>query len=322
MLPRSAPEGPPSPTRFVVYLFDDLHISFADLSRVRLAASRYLAESMQPVDRVAIFTTSGQQALDFTDDRSKIEETMNKIQPRSRQENSSIQCPAMNDYVADLVLNKNDTQAIAMTEQAAMACGAVLPNPPGGGPNPEGALAVVQSVAGQVLGFAEADLQMTLATMTATVKRMTAMPGQRSIVLVSPGFLVTDVYRTEETDALDLAIRSNVTINTLDARGLYTTIPGGDASESTFGGTATGSFAGSIKARYDSEAALVQSGILGEFADGTGGTAFNNNNDLAEGFRRTGATPEFTYLLGFSPENLKFDGKYHVLKVTLKDRRA
>ncbi len=102
-------------------------------------------------------------------------------------------------------------------------------------------------------------------------------------------------------------------INTLDARGLYTVIAGGDASTSS-----TGMAAGLMKAKYDSEAALVQSEVLGALADGTGGRAFYNNNDLNEGFRSTGAAPEFWYVLGFSPENLKYDGQYHVLKVSLK----
>jgi uncharacterized protein (DUF2141 family) len=54
-------------------------------------------------------------------------------------------------------------------------------------------------------------------------------------------------------------------------------------------------------------------------AEGTGGPAFLNNNDLLEGFRRTSSPPEFTYVLGFSPDNLKIDGKFHTLKVKLKN---
>ena len=65
--------------------------------------------------------------------------------------------------------------------------------------------------------------------------------------------------------------------------------------------------------------ALAEGDVLGELADGTGGTFFHNNNDLVEGFRQTGATPEFMYVLGFSPQNLKFDGSYHSLKVTAKE---
>jgi hypothetical protein len=68
--------------------------------------------------------------------------------------------------------------------------------------------------------------------------------------------------------------------------------------------------------------ASAQEDVLSELADGTGGTWFHNNNDLNEGFRRLAAAPEFIYVLGFTPENLKSNGKFHSLKVTLKDPKG
>ena len=53
------------------------------------------------------------------------------------------------------------------------------------------------------------------------------------MIFVSPGFLLTDDLRYQETDILDRAIRANVRISSLNARGLYTMIPGGDASTQT-----------------------------------------------------------------------------------------
>src|SRR5262249_29156549 len=53
---------------------------------------------------------------------------------------------------------------------------------------------------------------------------------------------------------------------------------------------------------------------------GTGGTFFQNNNDFNEGFERLAAPPEFVYILGFAPQNLKYDGSFHTLKVTLKTK--
>jgi len=58
--------------------------------------------------------------------------------------------------------------------------------------------------------------------------------------------------------------------------------------------------------------------VLAEMAAGTGGTFFQNSNDLDEGFKRTASAPEYIYLLGFSPQNLKMDGSFHALKVSLK----
>ena len=53
-------------------------------------------------------------------------------------------------------------------------------------------------------------------------------------------------------------------------------------------------------------------------AYGTGGALFQNNNDLDAGVRLLAAVPDFYYLVGFAPQNLKLDGSFHALKVTLK----
>lgn len=42
--------------------------------------------------------------------------------------------------------------------------------------------------------------------------------------------------------------------------------------------------------------------------------------DLDQGLIRLGAQPEVSYVLGFSPRELKLDGKYHTLKVSLTSK--
>jgi hypothetical protein len=71
--------------------------------------------------------------------------------------------------------------------------------------------------------------------------------------------------------------------------------------------------------QYALQEASQDSDILGVLADATGGTFFHNSNDLDEGFKRVASTPEYFYVLGFSPQNLKLDGSFHSLKVTLKN---
>src|SRR5580658_1313951 len=303
------PEGLNLANRFVAYVFDDMNTPFSDLAQARAAAVKHLAATLKGADRAAVFTTSGQNALDFTDDQGKLQETMNRIMPRSRQNRSGSQCPDISDYMADLIVNKNDPMALAAAGREAVACGAASTAAQG--------QSMAQGVASQVLGISEADVQVTLSVLKATVQRMAAMPGQRTIVLISSGFIVTINYRQQEVELIDRAIRANVTLSTLDARGLFAIVPGGDASQSS-----TSIVASNNKARYQLEAAIAEGDVLGELADGTGGTFFHNNNDLQEGFRQTGATPEFMYVLGFSPQNLKFDGSYHSLKVTAKETKG
>jgi hypothetical protein len=132
--------------------------------------------------------------------------------------------------------------------------------------------------------------------------------------LVSSGFILTDELRGDETDIMDRAIRANVRISSLNARGLYTIIPGGDASTPSSAG---GPDVMNVKTQYQREGAIAEEGIMEELADATGGRYFHNNNDLKAGFTQVAAAPEFVYVLGFSPQNLKLDGSYHGLKVKL-----
>jgi hypothetical protein len=114
-------------------------------------------------------------------------------------------------------------------------------------------------------------------------------------------------------EIMERAIKTNVTINSLDARGLYTGMQ--DASVSSFNQVSSPQrtllVAGEAQALDD---------VMAELADGTGGTNFHHNNDLADGLRKTTRVPEIIYLLGFSPQNLKLDGSYHNLKVSLSTK--
>jgi VWFA-related protein len=312
--------GPPPapatiPTRFVAYVFDDVHLEFSDLAQARNAAAKQL-EELKPADRAAIFTTSGRNNLDFTDDQVKIHEALLRIQPRSRGIPTGTDCPDISYFVADLIQRRNDAMALRVAEQDAIHFECV-PVPTGAGSMSEilrMAEPVVRGAASRALAFGENDTRLALSVLKDVVQRMSATPGQRSIVLVSSGFYVPDDYRWDETDLMDRAIRANVSISSLDARGLYVSMPGGDISDPHYNAATAVD-----QDLYRRQSDLASSDTLGELADGTGGTWFHNNNDLRLGFQLLTAPPEYTYLLGFAPQNLKFDGSYHALKVSLKN---
>ena len=308
VIPGEEPPAPADiPERFVAYLFDDMHLPFADLVRSRDAAGRQLA-GLAKTDRAAIYTTSGQDQLDFTSDVDKLHETLLRIRTRSMTEPGAAQrCPEISYYMADMIVNKNDYSAISLAAQELMACNPGVPL------TLQQAQLEVTAYANSVLGPAEQETRVTLFTLRDVVRHMSAMPGQRIVVLISPGFLAPE-QQQEKDDILDRAIRENVLINSLDSRGLWTD-PMLDASKS--GSTTTASFM-MLKQSYDRLSASAQADVLAEMADGTGGTFFENNNDLDAGLRRLVAAPEYYYLLGFSPQNLKLDGSFHGLKVSLK----
>jgi len=312
--PSAEPSGNPgasaAPERFVAYLFDDVHLEFGDLAHVREAAARRFA-TLKPTDRAAIFTTSGITTLDFTDDRVKLHDTLLRLRPNPI--NSNIfahQCPEISYYQADLI-NRNDPQATQVAVQEAGECGP-QGSIPGGGSVPLGDPAALISALSQGISSAgEHESRVSLDSLKDVVHRVSRMPGQRCVVLVSPGF-ITPSLEYESMEIVDHAVRSQIAINALDARGLYVVVPFGDSSHEP------PVFPGEGKTQIEVAAASAQDDLLSVLAAGTGGTLFHNNNDFDEGFRRLAQTPEFSYVLAFVPQNLKPDGSFHSLKITLK----
>jgi len=312
------PAPPPTlPSRYVAYLFDDLHLNFADLALVRQAAEHRVA-ALAATERAAIFTTSGQNTLDFTDDHAKLKQTLEKLLPRPTMETEGpTECPLVTFYQADLIVNKHDLQALQTGINDYINC-ANLPQQMWNTAGP-----FVEGKADQVLNVGEHESRLAIGVLRDLVRRMAAMPGQRTLVLISPGFLTPAMDMDyDNNDVIDRALRSQVVISTLDARGLYVDIPGGDASSP---GRPDIPIPGQVNSEtprtlLDSLSAAAQDDILSVLAYSTGGSFFHNNNDMEAGFRRVADNPEFYYVLGFTPQNLKMDGKYHTLKVTLKTR--
>jgi VWFA-related protein len=289
--------------KFTAYIFDDAHLNFGDLVHAREAADRHLA-ALPATERAAIYTSSGRTSLEFTDDRAQFHATLLKISPHTLATTSS-ECPPMTYYMADLIMNKNDQTALSAATNDAMGCMQTS--------STQLAQQAAQSAASRMISVGDMEARYTLEILRKAVRRISAMPGQRSLVLISDGF-ITPFLQDEISVVIDAAIRAGVTISSIDARGLYTTGTGTDASEISWNADST-----RMKQGYARDEALIASNVMGELADGTNGVFFQNNNDMNAGFDRTSASPEYSYLLGFSPQNLKLDGNYHALKVKIKE---
>jgi VWFA-related protein len=263
---------------------------------VREAAERHFS-TLRATDRAAIFTTSGQTILDFTDDHAKLHETLLRLQPRPISAHSH-DCPDISYYQADLIINKNDPEALAAALQEAASC--------------HSSSQLVSSTSRAVLDVGDHESRISLGVLKDVVRHISRMPGQRTVVLVSPGFIAPQM-EFDYMDIIDRAVRSQVVINPLDARGLYVLLPFGDIS---YSGTSAPPPA---KAFIETAAASANDDLLAVLSDSTGGVFFHNNNDFDEGFRRVAQSPDYSYVLGFTPQNLKLDGSFHTLKLTLKN---
>jgi len=306
----AAPAAAPMavPERYVAYLFDDAHMSFDHLSAARAAAWRRISSSPNPAERIAVYTTTGMTALDFTSDRDKIHQTLDAIKPQNAIIQTSVDCPPLTIYTADLLWNHKDPQVYADAEADVPVC---THQPM----SADEADFVAENAAKMILALADRYIRESLDTLDILLRKMSMMAGQRTVVMVSDGFFMLDDRRIDEEYEFQRALQSNVVINTLDARALATS-PGMDASTRTLNADTL-----TDRQVWASQEALADRAVLAETAANTGGT-FVEGNDLDGGFARAAEAPEFIYILGFNPDNLKSDGKYHHLKVEVRNAKG
>lgn len=296
-----------NPQRFLGLYFDDMHAVMGDLMQARTAAQKFISTSMQPTDRTGVFTSSGEDTLDFTDDQEKLRAAIGKIHPHAMTAPNGMDCPNIDQYTGYQIVEEHNTSILEALALDVLHCD-YQDNPQYLGQ----ARMQVQSRA--QAAFQEGESQALYATQTLDqlIRRMTMLPGQRSIILASPGFL--ELRDPQSVWALiERALHANVVVNSLDVRGLFVPAGSGDVSQAMTGLAETAGPEAMVRMDGDNRRADV----MRDMATGTGGLFFNNSNDLNAGFCELGSVPEYSYVLGFVPENTKLDGRFHSIDVKL-----
>lgn len=310
----SAETGNPSsstlPDRFVALSFDDVHMASEDTSFVRAEVNKFL-DGLAPTDRVAIYSTSGELSHNFTSDKEALKQAVLGLVPRPKFDHSNTECPDVTPYEADQVENKSNTQVFGVIVQETLQCAFNNDST-----QVVAAQAMAQSATQRALTQADIENQFLYSYTEDVLRHLAGMPGERVLVMVSPGFLLTTQH-ADMSAVVDRANRSGIVINTIDARGLYAPDLMGDISKRSSDTFLTQGY----KSTYRIASQTEQAYVLGDLAYGTGGTFFQNSNDLTAGLHMLGSAPEISYVLGFSPQNQKMDGQFHNLKVALTDKR-
>jgi hypothetical protein len=157
-----------------------------------------------------------------------------------------------------------------------------------------------------------------LRAVVAAVRRLAVMPGDRSIVLVSPGFDLAPGVAVDFEALMNTVSRKGIPINTLDARGVRV-LPGFDVEELARPGFALEERVREQRLTSARARESARGGLLADLAYGTGGIAIQSSNDFDTAFRQFTNLPEFTYMLIFSPRDLQLDGKFHKLRVEIRN---
>jgi VWFA-related protein len=307
MAPTLAQPSPVAPVRFIVFLFDDLHLSADDLAHAKKASTGMLSGALGDTDMAAVVSISGRTNSGVTRDKAKLADAISSLEPRSLYKSEGDECPNIGYYQADLIVNKHNDAATASATQQVFDCDPGLDKQR----DINVAERLANSAAMRVVTLGQQDVQITNATITEIVRRMARLPGQRTLILVSSGFLSVDQQSlTAESRIIDLAAQSDITISALDPRGLYTTEIGATERSPSLGGQSM-----QLNSGYRRSSMESSENAMSSLANGTGGTYFHNSNDLNAGFKSLTEVPEYLYLLEISLNDVKPDGAYHSLKV-------
>jgi len=294
-----------SPERSVIFLFDDRHLSAPSLIEVQNAALQMLDRSLSPSDRAVVLSFFGTNS-GLTNDHAVLAAAIRNI--RARQvANDPTRCPDIDYYVADQIMNKHsDTQFQIEFEKAANC------SHKGSKTDAGYVEALVREAANQSLLVGDQDALATLGYLRDVIHSIGQLPGQRVLVLISPGFLnYSDQGMRMESQILSMAASANIMVSALDASGLGSAIMGANQAGS-------GSVFAQITVqtqRNARDSAAENDDVMAELAEGTGGAFVRGSGDLAGEFVRVSTAQQTMYLLGVSLQGLKPNGNYHRLRV-------
>lgn len=138
---------------------------------------------------------------------------------------------------------------------------------------------------------------------------------KKSILYFSGGIPKTGVEnQSQSRAAINAAIRSNVSLYTVDTRGLEAFAAGGSATSASLRGTSA--YTGrAVEQQFDSNFQTQET--LATLATDTGGHAFFDTNDFTKAYQRVQDDTAIYYVLGYRSSNPRMDGHYRRISVKL-----
>lgn len=267
--------------RTLAFIVDDLGLSFKSVEFVRETLRKFVAEQMQEGDMVAIIRSGNGMGMleQFTSDKRILYSAIEKLtwNPLSRDMN-----PAFSDAGGDAATDDQTDK---------------------------------QAVLDQFDEFRDTSFTTgTLGAIAFVVQALRPLPGRKSVVLLSDGFRINSKNNDDNTSELilkqlqsvaEVARRASVVVYSIDAKGLQPYTPGGDVG----GKPSANQYSDAI----DSAQAALEGPVF--LSNLTGGFTVTNTNDLNIGIQEALYDQQSYYILGFDPEDDKFDRKFHKIKL-------
>jgi len=271
--------------RLMTLVFDTSSMQPDELQKAIDGAQKWVDEQMTPADLVAVASigSSLQVLSDFSSDKERVHAAVAGLSPLDATAFTAVDASSA---ATDEASNAATTDATTVDQSA------------------------------QELDTFNNDVR--LRALRTLAEALQPLQQKKAIIYFSSGLQRSGTdNQVELRAAVNAAVRANVQIYPVDARGLQAVVPGGSARQASRGGLAA--FSGSAISNQFTQLAAQQE-TLTSLASDTGGTAFTDSNDFGEAFTKVERDISSYYILGFASTNPARDGRFRRLTVRLKNR--
>jgi VWFA-related protein len=278
MVLRSGKQAAPSldarDRRLILLFFDFSAMEPEQIDRAVDAAKKFVGTKMQPADLMALVSlaTNMHVDLDFTDDKRKL-------------------LGALTAYTSGQ--------------------GQGFEN--GSTGSAEGAAEASGTFSADDTDFNTFSADRKLLALQSLMQALGKLPQKKSLVYFSNGISQTGTDNQSALRATTAAaVKANVSIYSMDIRGLQAFPPGGEAQSASLHGQSAYSGAAVLN---DLNSNASSQETLATLSSDTGGKAFFDSNDFGGVFAQVQKDSSAYYILGFTSNNPLKDGKFRRLKV-------
>lgn len=312
------------PRNIIALVLDGQTTDGANLKHVRDGVTKYIRERIKDTDSVALFAISGglQLLQPFTQDKAQLISAAEKaygsstVSKTSEQRNIAESMAAIRDYLAGAPTGEVTTVAGGSALAQVMIARRVLEQ-----------YVQLRSV------LSAQQTRPILAALAAISEGLRPIPGKKTLVMFSQGFVTPQALDWQVQSTIDIANRANVAIYIIDSSGLTGGTP---KSGSLVPGSALSGIsaettqeqrirAGAGESVFDitrHEGLDRQQDLLYRISGDTGGQLIKNTNDIALGLNRIDDEVRSRYTLAYRSTDSNFDGSFRKVKIEIRGSDA
>ena len=311
-----------APRNYVALVIDSQTTDITNLKQVREGTLKYIRDQITDNDVVALLSvTNGLRMLQpFTQDKAKLIAAV---------ENAGVNATSKTFEQKDIAGN---IEAQRATLAGAPSTPTTAITSPAGGSEAAKAM-IAERVLAQFLQLRTAlSLQQSrpiLAALAAIAEGLRPIPGKKTLVLFSQGWVTPAVLDWQVQSTIDIANRANVAIYIIDSAGLR-----GAAAAS--GSLVPGSPLAGVSGITNQEQRIRAVGgetvfdnvrqegqsreydILYRISGDTGGRFLKGSNDISVGLERIDEEIHARYTLAYRSTNQNFDGTFRKVKIEVR----